>query len=53
MGSGYNVTMEDGHHVADTPHSTSIRQKHKRLTNLHPQIKELVYTKEESDEHIG
>ncbi|KAL6591569.1 hypothetical protein ACP70R_050072 [Stipagrostis hirtigluma subsp. patula] len=28
-------------------------QKQKRLTDLHPQIEELVYSKEENDEHIG
>ncbi|KAL6912372.1 hypothetical protein ACP4OV_001177 [Aristida adscensionis] len=28
-------------------------QKNKRLTDLHPQIEELVYSKEENDEHIG
>ncbi|CAN6232801.1 unnamed protein product [Urochloa humidicola] len=27
--------------------------KHKRLTDLHPQIEELVYGKEDNDEHIG
>ncbi|PAN08697.2 hypothetical protein PAHAL_1G460700 [Panicum hallii] len=27
--------------------------KHERLTDLHPQIEELVYSKEENDEHIG
>ncbi|OEL21919.1 Sucrose synthase 6 [Dichanthelium oligosanthes] len=28
-------------------------QKQKRLTDLHPQIEELVYGKEDNDEHIG
>ncbi|XP_062220858.1 sucrose synthase 7-like isoform X2 [Phragmites australis] len=28
-------------------------QKQKRLTDLHPQIEELVYSKEDNDEHIG
>ncbi|KAF0934530.1 hypothetical protein E2562_025626 [Oryza meyeriana var. granulata] len=28
-------------------------QKQKRLTDLHPQIEELLYSKEDNDEHIG